>query len=143
MSIDLGKPIDPDKLKLDVLEPDPQEQTQKAIPRATDKKGGKNGKAWRLQFDPHLQEETRREDRNQPPALRSGWKNRHGPRKVDIIAKLNQDLIAKLGNTKEPVDGLHVFHPIGGGIVTGKAEVKKIPEIRRQLGEEGSLKEAT
>jgi subtilisin family serine protease len=144
MSIDLGKPIDPDKLKLDVLEPDPQEQTQKAIPRAVDKKGGKNGKAWRLQFDPHLQEETRREACNQPPSLKTSRKNGHGPRKVDVIAKVNKDIFAKaLAGTKEPVDGLHVFQPIGGGIVTGKAEVKKIPAIRQQLGEEGSLKEAT
>src|SRR5436305_15163109 len=64
-----------------------------------------------LQYDPHLQEEKRRDDLKQPSTFKANWNNEHKPRIADVIARLQ--------NINDSPKDLHIVRRIGNGIVTG------------------------
>jgi subtilisin family serine protease len=111
--------IDADKLKLEILEPPKTKMAE-----VQDRSGETNAEP-QGQYDPHLHEEKRRADENQPATLRITGKNERGQRVVDVIAKLRKE-----GDTPK---GLHIVRPIGNRIVTGTAVVEEIEDIRPQV----------
>ncbi|HEY3566335.1 MAG TPA: S8 family serine peptidase [Thermoanaerobaculia bacterium] len=137
-------PIDAKKLKMDILSPEPEKEVKRTPNAAAKQKNRTRVKGPGLQYDPHLREEKRREEVGQPPAVRSAQSNGHAQRKVDVIARFPETMVPDLNaGKKKLVDGLHVARHIGEGIVTGTVIVKKIPAVRRALGDRGSLKSAT
>lgn len=118
--------IDPEKLTFTIS------QRKMALAMPTARSGGTNAGLMGLQYDPHLLEEKRRADTEQPWSPRIARVDKSGQRVADVIAKLLKE--------DDTPKGLHIVRRIGNRIVTGTAVAKEIEDIRPSVE---SIKAAT